>query len=63
MQSPTKQPASTNPFGQHVLAWVNGSTVYTPLFGVSIRRKSPRTQFITMGVARPQQSNQPLQTA
>lgn len=38
------------PWAQVAIAWANGKTVFEPLCKVSVRRKSPRTQFITLGV-------------
>lgn len=37
------------PWNQVAIAWANGKTVFEPLCKVSVRRKSPRTQFITLG--------------
>jgi hypothetical protein len=48
------QSTEANPFSQRVLAWVNGTTIYMPLFGVSVRWKHPRTKFITLTSARQQ---------
>lgn len=37
------------PWSQVAIAWANGKTVFAPLCKITVRRKSPRTQFITLG--------------
>jgi len=37
------------PWNQVAIAWANGKTVFAPLCEVTVRRKSPRTKFITLG--------------
>ena len=37
------------PWNQVAIAWANGKTVFEPLCKITVRRKSPRTQFITLG--------------
>ena len=47
--SSTPQVQITSPWGQASIAWANGKTVFAPLFKITVRRKHPRTQFITLG--------------
>jgi hypothetical protein len=37
------------PWNQVAIAWANGKTVFAPLCEVTVRRRQPRTRFITLG--------------